>query len=110
MLIDCGVNRLGFPLVLDHHSEDLSITAAADIVARFKHRATFFLITYLAVADDILSLCRQLDVNMVQLHGPVAKSEIERLRARAPELTVIRSLVVGRDDADALKAQFAQLR
>ena len=107
LLIDCGVDRLGFPLVLDHHREDLSVTAAADIVARYKHRATFFVITYLGLSDDILSLCRQLDVNMVQLHGPVSHGELKRLRAIAPELTIIKSLVVGRDDATSLHADVA---
>jgi hypothetical protein len=31
LLIDCGIKYLGFPLVLDHHREDLAIDAAANI-------------------------------------------------------------------------------
>ncbi|MGI9409899.1 MAG: phosphoribosylanthranilate isomerase [Hyphomicrobiaceae bacterium] len=107
LLIDCGMTRLGFPLVLDHHSEDLSVAAAADIVARYADRATFFLITYLGRADDILSLCQQLDVKMVQLHGPVTNDELQRLRTIAPDLTIIKSLVVGRDNAIALQSDVA---
>jgi phosphoribosylanthranilate isomerase len=34
LLIDCGVRYLGFPMVLDHHKEDLTTDAAAAIVAR----------------------------------------------------------------------------
>lgn len=33
LLIDCGVEYLGFPLVLDHHAEDLPSGEAAKIVA-----------------------------------------------------------------------------
>jgi hypothetical protein len=33
LLIDCGVRHLEFPLVLDHHKEDLTTDEAAAIVA-----------------------------------------------------------------------------
>ena len=69
LLIDCGVRYLGFPFVLDHHKEDLTIDAAAAIVATFGNHVTFFLITYLNRAGPILELCHNVSVNMVQLHG-----------------------------------------
>jgi hypothetical protein len=39
LLIDCGVRYLGFPFVLDHHKEDLTIDAAAAIVAKLRNHA-----------------------------------------------------------------------
>lgn len=102
MLIDCGVRALGFPLVLGYHREDIGVEAAAAIVARYGRRATFFLITYLDRADAIVDLCRRLGVGMVQLHGDVAADEVARLRKAAPELRIIKSLVVRVDNADAL--------
>ena len=84
------------------------MAAAADIVAGYAHRATFFLITYLGCGDDIISLCRQLGVNMVQLHGPIALDELRHLRSLAPELAIIKSLIVGRDDEPALEADVAR--
>ena len=36
LLIDCGVRYLGFPLVLDHHKEDLTMDAASAIVANLE--------------------------------------------------------------------------
>lgn len=102
LLIDCGVEYLGFPLALAYHAEDLSREAAAAIVARLADRASFFVITYLATAAEIIALCRYLNVSTVQLHGPMAAGELRRLRAAWPELHVIKSLIVRGDNLDAL--------
>ncbi len=102
MLIDCGVSHLGFPLVLDHHTEDLSVADAVGIVAKLGSRATFFLITYLDKASDIVRLGRQLGVGMVQLHGDVALDELKRLREAEPDWRIIKSLVVSGDNTEAL--------
>ena len=94
MLVDCGVTHLGFPLVLGYHDEDLTVDQAADIVSAFGHRATFFLITYLSNAADVLSLCHRLGVAMVQLHGDVGKAELAKLREAAPGYRILKSLIV----------------
>lgn len=107
MLIDCGVTHLGFPLVLGYHAEDLGVTDAARIVTRHGQRATFFLITHLDDAGAIRDLCRELDVTMVQLHGDIAHSELVKLRTEAPELQVIRSLIVREDNQETLIAEAA---
>src|SRR6185503_19707235 len=54
-------------------------------------------------------LAAALGVAAVQLHGPVARPEIARLRALAPDLLVIKSLVVRPDNADALVDDVAEL-
>lgn len=102
LLIDCGVGVLGFPLVLGYHREDIGVEAAAGIVTRFGGRATFFLITYLDTAGAIMDLCRRLGVGMVQLHGDVDADEVARLRKAAPDLHIIKSLVVRADNSAAL--------
>ena len=105
MLIDCGVRFLGIPLVLGYHREDIGAEDAAAVVARFGGRANFFLITYLSAARDILALCRKLSAGMVQLHGDVDAAELERLRAAAPDLRVVKSLIVRGGNIDALAAE-----
>ena len=107
MLIDCGVTHLGFPLVLGYHAEDLSASDAARIVARHGERATFFLITYLDDAGAIRDLCQDLSVSMVQLHGDISHTELVKLRAEAPELQVIRSLIVREDNLETLNLEAA---
>jgi phosphoribosylanthranilate isomerase len=103
MLIDCGIRYLGFPLVLDHHKEDLTIDEAAAIVCKLRNHATFFLITYLNRAQAIRELCDALSVDMVQLHGQTNLEQIELLRQEAPKLKVVKSLIVrGGDGAGPL--------
>ena len=102
LLLDCGVRRLGLPLALDHHPEDLSHAAAAAIVQQLGDRAEFFLITYLDAAPEIIALCHRLNVAKVQLHGPISGPELQRLHDKWPELHIIKSLIVRDDNLAAL--------
>ena len=94
MLIDCGVKNLGFPLRLDYHKEDLSDDDAAAIVREFGERANFFVITYLQKASEIVELCRKIGVSIVQIHGEITSGELKALKEAAPEIVVIKSLIV----------------
>jgi phosphoribosylanthranilate isomerase len=102
LLIDCGVRYLGFPFVLDCHKEDLTIDAAAAIVTTLRSQATFFLITYLNRAKAILELCHNLSVNMVQLHGETDLEQVQLLKQQAPQLRIIKSLIVRSGNANIL--------
>ena len=92
MLIGCGVKFIGFPLKLSSHQEDLSENMTANII-----RNCGVLITYLTDAVDISGLCRFLGTNIVQVHGEIDESELSKLRRMAPNLLIIKSLIV-RDD------------
>jgi phosphoribosylanthranilate isomerase len=102
LLVACGVEWIGFPLRLDVHREDLTDADAAAIVQSLPHPVRAVLITYLADADAIRALATTLGAAAVQLHGRVASTEVARLRTLAPSLSVIKSLVVRPDNADAL--------
>lgn len=104
MLIDCGVEYLGFPLVLGYHREDLGVEEAAAIVTKLRGRASFFLITYLDTAPAIINLCHRLGVGTVQLHAATGVAELERLREAWPKLRIIKSLVVRGDNLHTLIA------
>lgn len=105
LLIACGVRRIGLPFVLGYHPEDLSRTAAAAIVRALGHQARFFLITYLESASSVVGLCRELGVDMVQLHGAIPPEELIALRTAWPDLYIIKSLIVGGNDAEALERE-----
>jgi phosphoribosylanthranilate isomerase len=96
MLVDCGVDYVGFPLKLPVHKEDLSVDDARSIVERIGG-ARSIVITYLDNARDIRNLVEHVGARAVQLHGPVERVELSTLRAMMPELVVIKSVVVGRD-------------
>ena len=94
MLIECGVHYLGFPLRLDVHKEDLSEDAAAAIIRSLQPPTCGVLITYLDQAQKIAGLCRYLGAKIVQLHGDVSTEILVRLKALAPDLQIIKSLIV----------------
>lgn len=103
LLVEEGVEWLGFPLRLPVHREDISEDDAARVIRAIQPRAKCVLITYLHTADAILTLCRKLDVTMVQLHGDIPIREIERIRLFCPEMVFIKSLVVRTGNLEALK-------
>lgn len=95
MLAACGATHVGIPLRLAVHRPDVNDEQARDIVAALAGRAETVLITYQADALETIALCRFLGVSGVQLHGAMPLDEVRVLRQAAPELFVIKSLVVG---------------
>jgi len=95
MLARCGVTHVGLPLRLAVHKPDLTEDAARGVVVSLLGRAEAVLITYLEDAAETLDLCRYLGVSGLQLHGNMPLAEVARLRRAAPELFLIKSLVIG---------------
>lgn len=102
MMAAAGVTHLGFPLRLTFHREDLSDIEAASVISQLEPPVQTVPITYLNEADSIAGLCRKLGVQIVQLHGDIAESEIVRLRNSAPDLAVIKSLIVKGNNREEL--------
>lgn len=94
MLINCGVNFLGFPLRLPVNKEDCTEDEAASIIAKTKDRVKSVAITYLNQADVIIEFCKKLDVEIIQLHGDISIDELRKLKSVSPELNIIKSLVM----------------
>jgi phosphoribosylanthranilate isomerase len=100
LLVECGVDFLGFPLGLERHREDCTDAEAAGIVAGLRGRVEAVLITYLREPDAIADLARRIGAGWAQLHGDIAPDAVARLRETAPELRLCKSLVVrGHDPA-----------
>jgi len=109
MLQQCGVRYLGFPLRLPVHREDLTEQEAAAIIKCLAPPVFGVLITYLSEASEIAAFCHALGAGIVQLHGDIERAELERLKTFAPNLTVIKSLVIGMRDDKALEAMVGEL-
>ena len=109
MLRQCGVMYLGFPLRLPVNREDISEADAATIIRRLRPPTFGVLITYLDSATDIADFCAFLGAPVVQLHGAIEVDELARLKVIAPELLVIKSLVVGLHTEAALASMVDQL-
>ena len=109
MLVQCGVQYLGFPLRLPVHQEDLTEEAASKIISKLKPPRFGVLITYLNDAMEIANFCRDLGARIVQLHGDVEVDELKKLKELDRELTVVKSLVIGLHTEDTLESMVDQM-
>ncbi|MBA4405659.1 N-(5'-phosphoribosyl)anthranilate isomerase [bacterium] len=109
MLMDAGVDYLGFPLRLAVNKEDLTEDEAVEVIKIITppHRAV--LITYLDKAEEIISFCKKLNVNIVQLHGRISKEELEKTKLLEPRLEIFKSLVVAENNYPELVNMVATL-
>jgi len=102
LLVSCGVTQLGFPLRLPVNREDLTEAEAARIIQTLPGHVTGILITYLDEAHDIERLCRTLGTSTVQLHGDISHEALAELKSVAPDISVIKSLIVREDNPAGL--------
>lgn len=103
MLMDLGVEYLGFPLRLPVNKEDLSEESAKEIIKLIKPPHKPVLITYLNKANEIIDFCNQLCVKIVQLHGHINLEELRKLKSFRPDIEVIKSLVVKSNNLNELE-------
>lgn len=104
MLVNTGVLQLGFPFGLSVHREDMAENAAAVIIRSLKPPAASVLITYVSEAEKILELCERIGTTKAQLHGHISAAEIVKLNSRAPDLTIIKSLIVKENNLAELES------
>lgn len=104
MLVDAGVHQLGFPFGLAVHKEDITEKDAAKIICSLKSSVSSVLITYLNEAEKILDLCKRIGAGKVQLHGAISVPELVRLKSLAPDLIVIKSLIVRNNNLAELES------
>lgn len=103
MLVECGVDYLGFPLRLDFHKEDLCESNAANIISKLPDSTRAVLITYLQDASEIFSLLNRLGTFVVQLHADISVEEIRKLKKVDTAIQVIKSLIIRENNLPALQ-------
>lgn len=94
MLLDQGVDLLGFPLRLPVHAEDVSEPEARKIIKALGP-SRCVVITYEDDPNQLSNLCHFLNVRTAQIHGHVLPDTLSRMKASG--LTLIKSYVVGRE-------------
>ncbi|KAF0162335.1 MAG: phosphoribosylanthranilate isomerase [Ignavibacteria bacterium] len=102
LLMELGVDYLGFPLRLPVNKEDLTEDEAVEVIKIITPPHQSVLITYLNKADEIISFCDKLNVKIIQLHGDISFDELVRTKTLRPDLEIIKSLVVASDNYDRL--------
>lgn len=95
-----GADALGFTVRLPRGlHDDLTEIKARMIIAVLPPFVTSVAITYLEDAREVADLCRYLGVAAVQLHGPFALDQLNKLRALSPHLKIIKAVHVTGLDA-----------
>jgi len=104
MLVEAGVEQIGFPIGVPVHREDMEAGDAARVIRLLKSPVAAVLITYKGRAEEILDLIKRTGAHKVQLHAGITLSEVIRLKTIAPDLSVIKSLIVGVNGPEELEA------
>jgi len=109
MLVNAGVNYLGFPLRLPVNEEDTTEAEAKNIIKTVPGNIHTVLITYIDRGVELLEFCRYLSVDTVQIHGNITAAELALFKKNAPEIAVIKSLVVRESNMAELKGTILEL-
>lgn len=94
MLARLGVDSVGLPLRLAVHAPDVTEAQAARIVAALPPGLLAVCITYATDPVEVDALCRAVGTAAVQLHAPMPPAALAALRARRPDLYIIKSVIV----------------
>jgi len=102
MLIDCGVDYLGFPLRLPVNKEDLTDEETQQIISDFHLQSRGILITYLNDAVEIKKLSDIIGTRIIQLHGDTSIDQLNKLKNISSDLIIIKSLIIGKSSKEKL--------
>ncbi|MCP5062657.1 MAG: phosphoribosylanthranilate isomerase [Ignavibacteriae bacterium] len=109
LLLECGVNYLGFPLRLPINKEDLSEKEAAEIINNLVHPNYGIVISYSSTAEKVIELCDKVNSKIIQLHGPININELKKLKSQRSDISIIKSLVIKKDNTEKLTSLLKEL-
>jgi len=109
MLMSENVMFLGFPLRLPVNKEDLSEEQAKEIISKIKPPFRSVLITYLNEAQEVIAFCEKMKTGIIQLHGSISVTELKKIKQLKPDLTIIKSLVIGEHSNNYLFEMIEQM-
>ena len=98
-----GIEYLGFPLRLPVNKDDLTEEEAVKVIKKIVPPHKAVLITYLDKAEEIIKFCNKLNVHIVQLHGRIPIGELKKIKIIRPDIEIIKSLVVYKDNYKELE-------
>jgi len=108
IIINSGATSIGFPLRLPIHKADTSEKEARSLIQRTPDNIDKVLITYMDSSKEIMELAMYLGTNFVQLHGDINIAEIKKIKKKHPEVKIIKSLIVNKDNFNELSKTVAE--
>ena len=109
MMTDLGVHYLGFPLRLPVNKEDQTEAEAGEIIRDIPAPHKGVLITYINNADEVIEMCDALHSKVMQLHGDIEVSELQKIKKLRPDIEIIKSLVVRGNNFEELETMVDSL-
>lgn len=109
LLINNGIDFLGFPLRLPVNKEDLTEEAAAKIIKNLSPPNYGIVISYSSTAEEAIELCEKLGTHIIQLHGKISTSELEKLKSQKPGIEIIKSLVITENNFEDLEQTLQEI-
>ena len=103
MLADSGVQLLGLPLRLAVHAQDITEDQARRVLEETGLGPRTVVITYEPDPAKAVQLARYLGAGGLQMHCPMPPDGVAGLRRLAPDLLLLKSLIV-RDGFDPARA------
>jgi len=109
LLLECGVNYLGFPLRLPVNKEDLSEKEAAEIIKSLDPPNFGVVISYSSTAKEAIALCNKVNSKIIQLHGSTPIEELKKIKLLRDDIFIIKSLVIKENNIDTLTTLLKEL-
>jgi len=89
--------------LLEENKDDLTEDEAVKVINEIAPPHKAVLITYLDKAEEIIRFCDKLHVHIVQLHGRIPTGELKMIKRNRPDIEIIKSLVVYKDNYEELE-------
>lgn len=102
LILNGGVNFIGFPLRLPVNKEDITESETKNIISKLSPPKYGVVISYCSSKNETIDLCEKTGSNIIQLHGPIDSSELAKLKSMRSELIIIKSLVITNTNTEAL--------
>ena len=97
---ELGADAIGLLVGQQHPSPDfISEQSAAGIARMLPSKTKAVLVTHVPDVDEIERLLRETEIATVQLHSEILPDAVQELKARLPNLTVIKSVHVVSDES-----------
>ncbi|MFO7866258.1 MAG: Smr/MutS family protein [Candidatus Aminicenantes bacterium] len=94
ILMQAGVEYLGFPVNPPVHDEELSEPETAEVIRRIPAPHRPVVITYSDSAEEIIRLCENTGARIAQIHGDISWNALSQIKNLTPRLSLLKSLIV----------------
>jgi len=95
LCIDAGADALGFLVGITHLAEDkIDKKKAREIIEKIPPYVSTVAVTHLTDAEEVIDLCRFINVSTVQIHNTMSPEDVVRIKRAAPAMKIVKTFHV----------------